>query len=304
MEQIPYIGEIASIGTSIAFSFGPIFFTLAVNEVGSVVVNRMRLIVALIAILLIHSIGFGYALPINVGVDKWFWFALSGIIGLTLGDAALFQALKLIGPRITMLIFATSPIISALFGVLFFGEFLKSIQYIGILITILSAAYVSSHQDGTDGKYDTKGPLYKRGLIFAVIGALGQSLGLITAKVGLDDGFPSITGLLMRMFAGMLALWIWTFFKKEGLQTIKTFISNKKAIKMILIASLIGPTIGVWLSLIAVQNTEIGIASTLQSLSPIFILPLSYWIFKEKINRQSLIGTLIALVGISFLFLG
>jgi drug/metabolite transporter (DMT)-like permease len=304
MDQIPYIGELASIGTSIAFSFAPIYFTLAVNRVGSVVVNRMRLIVATVIILIIHTIGFGYALPFDVGADKWFWFGLSGVIGLALGDAALFQALDMIGPRVTMLIFATSPLISAIFGALFFGEYLKPIHYVGILITILSATYVSLTQDSSESRNPTSGPIYKKGLFYAFLGSLGQSFGLITAKVGLQDGFPSITGLLMRMFMGMLALWLWTLFAREAKSTFTTFFSDSKAIKLILIASFIGPTIGVWLSMISVQNTELGIASTLQSLNPIILLPLSYFYFKEKVNYQSVIGTVLALGGIALLFLG
>jgi drug/metabolite transporter (DMT)-like permease len=64
-----------------------------------------------------------------------------------------------------------------------------------------------------------------------------------------------------------------------------------------------GPFLGVWLSLVAVQNTYVGIASTLMALPPIFLIPLSHWIFKEKISLGAIIGTIVAVIGVSLIFL-
>jgi drug/metabolite transporter (DMT)-like permease len=61
---------------------------------------------------------------------------------------------------------------------------------------------------------------------------------------------------------------------------------------------------GVFCSLAAVKFTEdIGIASTLQSLPPIFLLPIGFFFFKEKITWRAIFGTVIALVGVAILFL-
>jgi len=54
--------------------------------------------------------------------------------------------------------------------------------------------------------------------------------------------------------------------------------------------------------LFAIQNTNIGIASTIIALPPIFLLPVSYFIFKEKISWQAVAGTLTAITGVGLLF--
>lgn len=63
-----------------------------------------------------------------------------------------------------------------------------------------------------------------------------------------------------------------------------------------------GPVLGVWLSLIAVQKAPVGIASTLMSLTPIFLLPVGYFMFSETIGFRAIVGTLIAVVGTVLLF--
>jgi drug/metabolite transporter (DMT)-like permease len=64
----------------------------------------------------------------------------------------------------------------------------------------------------------------------------------------------------------------------------------------------VGPFLGVWLSLIAIQRTEVGVASTLMGLSPIFLLPIGYLVFSERFGWRAVSGTMIAMVGVWLLF--
>jgi drug/metabolite transporter (DMT)-like permease len=59
----------------------------------------------------------------------------------------------------------------------------------------------------------------------------------------------------------------------------------------------------VWLSLIAVQNAPVGVASTLTSLTPVFLLPLGWLFFKERITQRAVVGTALAVAGTAILFL-
>jgi drug/metabolite transporter (DMT)-like permease len=63
-----------------------------------------------------------------------------------------------------------------------------------------------------------------------------------------------------------------------------------------------GPFVGVWLSLLAVRNAPVGIASTLMALSPIILIPLDHWVFDEKISLRSVVGTIVALGGAAVIF--
>ena len=84
---MPFIGELAALGTSLCFSFGSTLFTLSGREVGSLLVNRFRLLVALLLVMLLHLVSYGQLIPLDAGSDRWFWLGVSGFVGLVLGDA-------------------------------------------------------------------------------------------------------------------------------------------------------------------------------------------------------------------------
>lgn len=300
--NILFAGEIAAILTSIAFSIGPSFFTSAGRLVGSAVVNRTRLVVAVVLLTLTHLFLFGQLIPFDAGSDRWIWFTLSGVIGLTLGDAALFQAFVMLGTRLTMLIFALSPIFSAILAWWLLAENLTPIQIVGMLVTLTGVAWVlAEHDNESQNSLSSKD--YGKGIVFGVLAALGQSVGLITAKFGLAGDFPAISGLVIRMLTAMIAIWIWTALAREIRTTFQSLRANTTAVKHILVASFIGPFIGVWLSLVAIQYAKVGVASTLMALPPLFLIPISYYFFKEHITRRAIFGTVIALGGVAILFI-
>jgi drug/metabolite transporter (DMT)-like permease len=105
------------------------------------------------------------------------------------------------------------------------------------------------------------------------------------------------------MLAAVIALWLITFMQREAGKTIQTLKENPSALQLLALAALIGPVIGVSLSLLAVQNTAVGIASVLTSLAPIFMLPISHFYFKERLGWQAVAGTILAMIGVAILFL-
>ncbi len=121
-----FLGEFAALATSLMFSIGPTFFTLGGRLVGSVVVNRMRLLMATLILMSVHFVLFGEVLPLSADPERWLWLGLSGVIGLTLGDAALFQAFIQLGARLTMLIFSIAPVLGAVMAWLWLGESLST----------------------------------------------------------------------------------------------------------------------------------------------------------------------------------
>ena len=299
---MPFIGEFAALVTSICFSVGPILFTLAGRLVGSVAVNRTRLVVALFYLGIVHWITLGVPLPFGAEPDRWFWLSLSYLIGFVIGDAALFQAFITIGTRLTMLVFSLSPIISAILAWMFLDETLTSFQIIGMGITIAGIAWVVSEKDNQTQKKLSK-KVYARGLFLGVIGAVGQSGGMVTAKLGLYDDFPVLSGQIIRISAAAVIIWLIALISRQVKETIEKVRSEPVAVKQILIASFIGPFIGVYFSLVAIQFTSVGVASTLMALPPVFLIPISYFVFKEKITRRSVFGTGVALFGVAMLFL-
>lgn len=299
---MPFIGELAALATSIFFSIGPTFFTLAGRLVGSALVNRTRLVVALVYLLVTHWILYGTPLPLDANPDRWFWLGLSGVIGFVLGDAALFQAFIQIGTRLTMLIFATNPIVAAILAWVFLGESLTLTQIIGMLITLAGIGWVMLEQNNPEQEISQR-KIYTSGIVLALLAAVGQAAGAVTAKIGLYGDFPALSGQIMRVSIGTVFIWIIALINGRAKSTLTTLKEQPKAIQHILIASFIGPYLGVFFSLVAIQNAEIGIASTLMSLQPVILIPISFYFFKEKITWRAVVGTVIALIGVAVIFL-
>lgn len=297
-----FIGELAALTTSFFFSIGPIFFTMAGKLVGSVVVNRTRLVVAFVYLLAIHWALYGAPLPLDAAPDRWLWLGLSGVIGFVLGDAALFQALITIGPRLTMLVFAVNPVIAALLAWVFLGETLRWTQILGMAITLAGIAWVMLERN-TPTQREMTPKAYATGIFLAALAGAGQAGGSVTAKLGLYGNFPAFSGVIIRISIAMIVIWLLTFISGKARETIQTLRAQPKGLHYILFASFLGPVLGVFFSLVAIQNAEVGIASTLMSLPPIFLIPISYFFFKEEISWRSLVGTVVTLVGVAIIFL-
>ncbi|MCD6426150.1 MAG: DMT family transporter [Anaerolineales bacterium] len=299
MEML-YLGELAAVITSITFAVNSTLFTVAGRVVGSTVVNRVRLVAACLFLTCAHWIFLGSLWPVGAEWDRWFWLGLSGIVGLVLGDAFLFQAFLWVGPRLSMLMMSLAPIIAAAVAWIFLGETLSLWQISGILITLIGIAWVVMEKNKNQPPDKEK---YLKGILFGLGGAAGQGLGVVLAKLGLDGSFSPISANFIRMFTAMIVIWAATLLQKEFKNTINKVVTNPKALWGIIGGAFSGPFLGVSLSLFALQHTSIGVASTLMALPPIFLLPVEKFIFKEKVGWGAVIGTVIAMVGVGVLFL-
>jgi len=295
-----YLGEFAAIITSATFAMNSAIFTLAGREVGSGVVNRLRLIVASLMLMAAQWIFLGAPWPVGVELDRWVWLGLSGIVGLVVGDAFLFQAFVLVGARISMLMMSLAPILAAFTAWVFLGEALTLWQIMGIFITLIGVMWVILEKNHIQGRQKEN---YLRGVLFGLGGATGQALGLVLAKNGLDGSFSPLSGNFIRMFTAMIVIWLITIIQKKSRTTIQLIINNPPARWKIIGGAFLGPVLGVSLSLFSLQHTSIGVASTLMALTPVFILPIDYFYFKERFGWGTIAGTVIAMLGVAVLFL-
>ena len=302
------MGELAALFTSVAWSFTSLQFTLAGRRVGSPVVNRTRLALAAVFLALAHLLLTGALWPQSAAPARWFWLGISGIIGLVLGDACLFQAYVLIGPRRAMLLMVLAPILSSLLAWLWLGEALTRLEIFAMLVALTGVAWVTTAprtqaSNGVAvfaGDHDHRA--YLNGVLLGVGAALGQALGLLLAKQGMIGGFSTISATLMRISVALATIVLVTLAQGQVRATL-TALRDRTAFRFILGGAFTGPFLGIWGSMIAVQNAPLGVASTLLALPPVLLIPLMHWVFHEQITRRAVVGTLVALTGAALLFL-
>ncbi|HVM72502.1 MAG TPA: DMT family transporter [Anaerolineales bacterium] len=294
------IGEVAALFTSLCWSLSAIGFTKATRQVGSIVTNRVRLLLAMLMLILINAILYRQPIPLHAESSRWIWLSISGIIGLSLGDIFLFQAYKEVGPRLGLLLLSLAPVFGAAIAWIFFGQALGILEIVGIIITLAGIAWVvlARPKGQEEEVYKVNG----RGVFFGVMAAIGQATGLVLSQQGMAGNFSPFAGTLIRMIAAFAAIWIVTLFQRQAGATIQAVRSYPAAFGWVAFGALFGPVIGVSASLLAVQHANIGVASTLMALPPVFMLPISYFLFKERFGWQVVAGTLIAIAGVALLF--
>src|SRR5690349_16262825 len=136
------IGELAALATSFFFAMTALIFTSAGRLVGSQVTNRIRLAFALAYLVILNLILFREPLPFTAESSRWIWLGLSGVIGLSLGDAFLFQSFISVGPRLGTLLLSLAPIFGSVIAWVFFGETLTVLQITGIVLALTGIAWV------------------------------------------------------------------------------------------------------------------------------------------------------------------
>jgi drug/metabolite transporter (DMT)-like permease len=201
-----------------------------------------------------------------------------------------------------MLLMSLAPVLATLLAWIFLAETLNVGQVIGIFITVGGIGWVVMDRDKRRVT-PAENANYLWGVMFGLGAATGQAIGLITAKKGLTGDFPALSGNLIRMISASIVMWGFTLARGRVGFTVRRFLDQPKAAANIIGGAFFGPFLGVWLSLVAVQLTQIGVASTLMALAPIFLLPVSYLFFKERFGWRAVVGTLIAVTGVALLFL-
>ena len=118
LSSLNLLGPAAGLLTSVLWTLTSILFAAAGRRLGSTVVNATRIALAIVILGLIHRFIIsddGAWIPQMRG-GQVLLLALSGVIGLSLGDQALFTAFVDIGPRLSNLLMTTSPLFATVFA--------------------------------------------------------------------------------------------------------------------------------------------------------------------------------------------
>ncbi|MCD8178567.1 MAG: DMT family transporter [Tannerellaceae bacterium] len=309
-----YKGELISIGVAISWTLTALCFEYSGKRIGALSLNIIRLgmsIGMLGCTLLVFT---GSFFPVAAGRDAWFWLGVSGFIGYVLGDYCLFNSYVLIGSRFGQLFMTLAPPSAALFGWWILGEHMGGYALSGMFVTLFGIGL------SVVGKGEQKGKRLQlklpfKGVLFGIGAGVGQGVGLVFSKLGMDyyrlDVNPQTdTELFMIPFAstlirgiiGLAGFLIIMLYSRKGKELLRS-LPDRKAMTAATGGTIFGPFLGVSFSLMAVQYTEAGIASTLMALTPIIIIFPSWFFFRQKVTLKEIIGAAISVCGVSLFFM-
>lgn len=313
-----YWGELISLGVALLWTISALAAEVATKRAGVLVLNVWRMALAFVASSLLLLATTGHALPTMAGIEAWSWLLLSGLVGYFLGDWCLFNSYIVIGSRLGQLFMTLAPAFTAFFAWVMIGQTLAWSSLTAMLVTLIGIAIAVTDSGGTeDGE-----PVRLKGILLGIGAALGQGLGLVMSKIGIDHFTSDIPteqleeygyvipfgSNLIRCIAGTICYFAWYLISRMRPSDstpphLMSLVRDRKATVALLITLVSGPFLGVALSLAAVQLTAAGIASTLMAMTPILILFPSHWLFHQPITARAIMGALISCVGVSLFFL-
>ena len=335
-----YTGELISLAVAFSWTATALFAEVASKRMGSLPLNvvRMALSIALLMLTLWLTLGSPY--PIMADGETWLWLSLSGFVGYALGDYCLFQSYVLMGSRFGQLFMTLASPSAALTAWVLLGESMLPLAILGMLITMLgigmsvlnragSSDEADQHPESSHHRFQLKLPV--RGVLFGIGAGMGQGIGLVLSKVGMqyynaaisacgvtdmehwlnaEALFPvslsfmmPFASTLIRAITGMVgfsvALW---FFTHNANAKMLHAITDRRAMLCALGAAMFGPFVGVSLSLMATLYTSAGIAQTIMALTPVLILAPAWLLFHQRVTWLEVVGACISVFGVALFF--
>ncbi len=294
---MPYLGEFAALAAAFFWGSGAFLFENAGAKIGALPTNLLRLVMGCVLLGIAVKLTHGVFFPVHVSPYSLKMLMLSGLVGLALGDGALFYAIVILGPRLSTLLLSLAPPITALIARVFLHEELTKNAAIGIVVTVSAIVWVISEP----GKQDELRGSKTIGVLLGLLAAFGQALGVVLAKRGLTPELDALSATLIRILPATLVMWIFAAVIRQVKPTLQA-LKNRRAMLTVFCGALLGPFIGVWLSIVSVKYTEAGVAATLMATVPVMIIPLEYIFYNRKPSWRGVIGTVTTVLGVALLF--
>jgi drug/metabolite transporter (DMT)-like permease len=308
---VAHLGEFAALTVAVFWTITALSFSSAAKRVGSLSVNLIRLLLGFVFLGLFNLVIQGHFFPVEASWHNWIWLSLSGFVGFFLGDMLLFRSYLLIPARISMLVMAMAPLIAAITGWICFHEIMSFKSIMAMLVTLVGIALVilEKKDSGEEGfpklimndytKVKFAYPL--SGILYALGGAAGQGIGIVLSRFGLGR-YNAFAGTQIRIIPAIICFFFLMMFLKRWTALLGA-VKNIRAMRSLTIGSFFGPFLGVSFSLIAVQYTSSGIASTIMAIVPVLIILPSVLFLHEKVTLKEIVGAMISVAGVFLFFL-
>lgn len=295
-----HAGELAALGTAACWVATALAFEAAGRRVGSLTVNLIRLVMAIALGAVAGWALRGLPLPTDATPHAWLWLSVSGLIGFTFGDLCLFRAFVVLGSRLSTLMMALAPPLTALIGWALLGEVLAAHHLLGMTLTVAGVAWAVRDRTRVAAADDGAPRPTLAGVALGFGGALGQAGGLVLSKLGMG-GYDPFAATQVRVLAGTAGYLVLFTVLGRWPRVIRA-LRDRRALGHTATGAFFGPFLGVSLSLVAVQYTLTGVAASIMATTPILIIPVVVLLGRERVGAGGWLGAVVAVAGVALLW--
>lgn len=288
------IGGIAALFSAASWALGGVLWRKIGEEISPYSMNLCKGVIGCLYLVVVLVL---------VGIEPvksrdFLFLGISGLVGITFGDTFFFKSLMYLGPRLASLMGTLTPVLTVLAAILFLGERLSLLVWIGIVLTVGGVTWVLWERLPEDKMIKNK----SLGIKYSMLCVFCTTAGIIFAKIGVES-VSAVQATFIRLFLGSIGLIVWGILGRQ-LRSWVTPFKNPSVLKRASFIVLIVTFGGFWLSLLALKYIDASIASTLSSTTPLFILPMVAIMLKERVPFRAVLGAMLAVGGIAFVFVG
>ncbi len=291
-------GELAALTAAFLWALATVMFGRLGKALSPLVLNLAKGAIALILLALTLAL-VGQS---RAGLDRQAvgLLALSGGVGIGLGDTAYFAAINRLSPRRALLLETLAPPLAALLALVFLQEALGPRAWLGMALTLAGVLWVIAER--VPGAVGSAKP-DPRGIIYGVLAALGQATGAVMSRAVLaDTEVAPMWSSLLRLGGGVVI--ILAILRSQGpvagpLRPLR----SPPLLAGVTLAAVLGTYLAIYLQQTALKYAATGVAQALTSTSPLFVLPLAAAL-GDRVSPRAIAGAVVALVGVGILVNG
>lgn len=280
------IGIIAALASAASWGFGTVMFDRLGKKIPYAGITFLKGAGSIVLIGALALVMGGFA---SVTWKEFLFLALSGIIGISVGDTLFFKSLQDLGAKVQVLYFLLGQVVTMFLSLLFLGEVLSLVEYIGATVLLIGIVVV------TWGKQEDH-PNKRRGIIGGFLSILCFSLSNIMVKMTIGD-VEVVTATFYRMLFGTIAVLfagLTSHKLREWIEPLK-----EKSTLLLFVLNLLVITFGGFLlSMAAIKNVSVSLVSVLMTTESVFVLIFAYLINKEKATGRELVGAAVSIIGL------
>jgi drug/metabolite transporter (DMT)-like permease len=297
---LDHFGELAALGAALLWALSTCLFRRFGSGVPAARLNLFKGVVAIVALFVTLLIT---QPPLPIRASDWLLLALSGIVGLAIGDTAFFVALPRLGAQATSAIQCLAPPLTALLAFVTLGEEMSPFELLGLAVTLAAVAGVIRFGTRGRGALPDLGPrAVTTGVICAIVAAVAQAIGVVLAR----DAFAEVdvvAGTVLRFVPSVIVLLaVRVLWKRGAAVTAPLPLGSSRSLGL-LAAAFAGTYLGVLCFSAGTKYTKAGIVTSISHTYPVWIIPLAALILGERSSWPSVLFTVLAVTGVGLMFL-
>lgn len=290
------IGTICALTAALTWAGSSTILKPLTARIDTISLNTLRLCVASILLLAVIPLSGRSTEFINTPLMPLVYLIISGVIAMAIGDTVYIKSLQYLDVSHAFPISqCTYPIFTIFLSVSLLGESFTWATGLGAFFVLLGI-YLIVFTRKVPRIQSTSGRISVRGVVLALVAGAVWASATVTLKLGVMGIDPLVAAAIRIPAATIVLLSFSLSRRKRGTFQLRKY--GSRSLALAAASGFLGYCVGVILFIIAIQSIGAGRTTLLLAVSPLFLLPFSIFVLKEKLTRPALIGIFICVGGI------